>query len=327
MEIKELNPKDIIYEGDNPREELDEEFLKELGDSVASLGQQQAISVYKLPNNKFGLIVGYQRWKVALKLDKPIMAQIEERRPTQYDLTFRRLAENLSRRDLKPNEISKTCKQLMRKYPNKFPSISSIAVKLGVPRTTLSTWVHHYEAEATLRGEKVTKFVTQEGLNKPPSQTESSLASTDSPGTLMKSTIEEIEKKKLQRFLEKTKQETDPNELKAENLDRIIKMKESKLKELDQQIEVKENRIKALTEEIEKMRSEKPDEEKNCKECLEELGELLLKEFEEKRNEFERSFFTKLNKGKFESQGDMEDEFDSFAGKIYKIVEGTFKSE
>lgn len=103
----------------NPRQEYDDEHINSLAQSIYTLGQQQAICVYPLKDNKkFGLIWGFCRYKAMELLSKQyadsntIKADILDPSVKIGDLLLLNLQENVVRKQLTPYEEAKAIEQL-----------------------------------------------------------------------------------------------------------------------------------------------------------------------------------------------------------------------
>lgn len=102
----------------NPRQTYDEDYITSLMQSIASIGQQQAVCVYEITKGKYGLVWGFCRFKAMEELskqgqgDNTIRADILDPRTNMGDLLLLNLQENVVRKQLTPLEEAKAIEYL-----------------------------------------------------------------------------------------------------------------------------------------------------------------------------------------------------------------------
>ena len=100
---------------DQPRQNFDEDALRELADSIAQYGLIQPIVARKLPNGFYQIIAGERRWRASRMAG---LAEVPVRVIEADDRTTAELAlvENLQRENLNPIEEAKGYKTLIEVY-------------------------------------------------------------------------------------------------------------------------------------------------------------------------------------------------------------------
>lgn len=144
MSLKEIELKKIRPNRLNPRLELNIEALNELADSVKQVGLVQPLVVRPV-DGEYEVVVGERRYRACQQvgLDK-IPAIIKEY--SDDEVIELNLIENIQREDLNAVERGNCCKQLMERYPKKYPTVESIAKRIGVSRPTIQNWLPLTEA-------------------------------------------------------------------------------------------------------------------------------------------------------------------------------------
>jgi ParB family chromosome partitioning protein len=133
----------------NPRLDFNEEELRNLADSIREKGLLQPIIVRPVGDG-FEVVVGERRYRAAQKAGiERIPVVIREY--SDEDVIELGLIENIQRTDLSAVEKGISCKQLMEKYPQKFPNKGAIAKALKVSETTVSAWLELVEAPIELQ--------------------------------------------------------------------------------------------------------------------------------------------------------------------------------
>jgi ParB family chromosome partitioning protein len=144
VDIKKVRPNKF-----NPRLEFNEEELRNLSDSIREKGLLQPIIVRPV-GDSFEVVVGERRYRAAQRagLDRiPVII----RDYSDEDAIELSLIENIQRTDLSAVEKGNSCKQLMERYPQKFPNKGTIAEALRVSETTVSAWLELVEAPKELQ--------------------------------------------------------------------------------------------------------------------------------------------------------------------------------
>lgn len=121
-----------------PREEFEEEALKELSDSIKQKGIIQPITVRKMTNGEFELVAGERRLR-ASKLAglKKIPAYVIEVKSDE-DLLELSLIENIQREDLNAIEIAQSYHRLIEEYKL---TQEQIAEKVGKSRSSVTNFL------------------------------------------------------------------------------------------------------------------------------------------------------------------------------------------
>ena len=89
--------------------------LNELAQSLARQGQQQSVLLRPMKNGKFFLVAGFRRVAAAKILGwNTIRAFVKEM--TDKEAALHNLTENLARKNLKPYEVARKCKDLRGQY-------------------------------------------------------------------------------------------------------------------------------------------------------------------------------------------------------------------
>lgn len=144
MEIKEIELKKIKPNRLNPRLEVNLEKLSELAASIREVGLLEPIIVRPIADG-YEVVVGERRYRASLQagLEK-IPAIIREY--SDDEVVQINLIENIHREELSAVEKGKICKYLLKNSPEKYPSQSAIAKKIGVSSNAISTWLRTVEA-------------------------------------------------------------------------------------------------------------------------------------------------------------------------------------
>jgi ParB family chromosome partitioning protein len=137
-ETKRIPISRVIVSGDNPRRSFDEKQLKELGESIRTHGLLQPIIV-RPKGNYYDLIIGERRLKASELVG---LTEIDARIEDFDDVTTMeiRLIENTHREDLTDAEKGDAIYTLWERFPEKYPSIDSIATVIGMSSTTVRNW-------------------------------------------------------------------------------------------------------------------------------------------------------------------------------------------
>jgi ParB/RepB/Spo0J family partition protein len=137
-EIKKIPISRIIITGDNPRQEFRNDDLTQLGMSIKTHGLLQPIIV-RPKGNRFELVVGERRLKASELVG---LTEIDARIEELDDATTKelRLIENTHREDLTDAEKGDAVYALWEGFPEKYPSIKSIADAITTPYGTVQKW-------------------------------------------------------------------------------------------------------------------------------------------------------------------------------------------
>jgi len=142
-EIKEIELKRIRPNRLNPRLEINIERLNELAASIREVGLLEPIIVRPV-NGEFEVVVGERRYRASQQagLEK-IPAIVREY--TDDEVVQLNLIENVQREELNAIEKGKVCKYLLDNCPEKYPSKSVIAKKIGISNNAVSLWLRTVE--------------------------------------------------------------------------------------------------------------------------------------------------------------------------------------
>jgi ParB family chromosome partitioning protein len=134
IELKKIQPNRL-----NPRLEFTKAGLDELADSIKQVGLLEPIIV-RPKDGQYEVVVGERRYRAAQQagLDK-VPAVIKEY--TDGEVMEINLVENIQRHDLSAVEKGKLCKELLEKFPEKYPSHTSLARRLGQGTTAIKSWL------------------------------------------------------------------------------------------------------------------------------------------------------------------------------------------
>jgi len=127
----------------NPRLDFNIEHLNELSASIREVGLLEPIVVRPV-DEEFEVVVGERRYRACLQAGmEEILAIVRDY--TDEQVIQLNLIENIHREDLNAIEKGMVCKQLLDKYPNRYPSIRELAKKIGITEATVSLWLKAVE--------------------------------------------------------------------------------------------------------------------------------------------------------------------------------------
>jgi len=138
VELKKIHPNRL-----NPRLEINVERLNELASSIREVGLLEPIIVRPV-NGEYEVVVGERRYRASQQtgLDK-VPAIIREY--SDDEVVQLNLVENVQREELSAVEKGKVCKYLLENCPEKYPSQTAIAKKIGVSSNAVSLWLRTFE--------------------------------------------------------------------------------------------------------------------------------------------------------------------------------------
>ena len=148
-EIREVELKKIRPNRFNPRLDFDNEELNMLAQNIREKGLLQPIIIRPV-GDLYEVVVGERRYRAAQKANLTQVPVII-REYTDEDVIELSLIENIQRTDLSAVEKGNSCKQLMERYPTKFPGNKSIAKTLGVSERTVLAWLELVDAPRELQ--------------------------------------------------------------------------------------------------------------------------------------------------------------------------------
>lgn len=135
IELKKIQPNRL-----NPRLEFSKLGLDELADSIRQVGVLEPIIVRPMGDGKYEVVVGERRYRAAQQagLNK-IPVQVHNY--SDEEVMELNLVENIQREDLNAVEKGKICRELLDKFPERFPSNNSLAERLGYSEGALNSWL------------------------------------------------------------------------------------------------------------------------------------------------------------------------------------------
>lgn len=138
MELDKIRPSRL-----NPRLEVNIERLNELAESIKEVGLLEPIIVRPV-DSEFEVVVGERRYRASQQAGlKRIPAIVREY--SDDEVVQLNLIENIQREDLNAVEKGKVCKYLLDECPEKYPSRTAIAEKIGVSTDAVSLWLKTVE--------------------------------------------------------------------------------------------------------------------------------------------------------------------------------------
>ena len=141
--IKEIELDKIRPSRLNPRLEVNIERLNELAESIKEVGLLGPIIVRPV-DSEFEVVVGERRYRASQQAGlKRILAIVREY--SDDEVVQLNLIENIQREELNAVEKGKVCKYLLDECPEKYPSRTAIAEKIGVSTDAVSLWLKTFE--------------------------------------------------------------------------------------------------------------------------------------------------------------------------------------
>lgn len=131
-EIVELDLGDLKPNPDQPRQNFDEEALKELADSIDRHGLIQPISVMDMPDVGYVIVAGERRYRAHKQLGRAAIQAIVIKSGAIDELA---LIENVQRQDLTPLEEAEGYLRLMERHGY---SQGDVAKVVGKGRTVIN---------------------------------------------------------------------------------------------------------------------------------------------------------------------------------------------
>jgi ParB family chromosome partitioning protein len=137
----------------NPRLDMNIEKLNELASSIKQVGLLEPIIV-RPSDDVYEVVVGERRYRASQQAGlQKVPAIIRDF--TDEQVIELNLVENIQRDDLSAVEKGNCCKQLLEKYPEKYPSREAIAEKIGVSADTVNNWL-----KLTMAPSEIQRLVT-----------------------------------------------------------------------------------------------------------------------------------------------------------------------
>ena len=135
MELKKIQPNRL-----NPRLEFTKTGLDELSDSIRQVGVLEPIIVRPVGKDLYEVVVGERRYRAAHQAGLATVPTIVQQY-TDDEVIQLNLIENTHREDLSHVEKGNCAIELMRRFPDKFPSKVKLAKRLGVNDTAVNQWI------------------------------------------------------------------------------------------------------------------------------------------------------------------------------------------
>lgn len=135
IELKRIQPNRL-----NPRLEFTKIGLDELSDSVKKVGLIEPIIVRQVKENLYEVVVGERRYRAAHQagLEKvPVVIHDY----SDAEVIELNLIENIQREDLTDVEKGNCCIEIMTRLPDVFPTMESMAKRIGVSTALLGQWI------------------------------------------------------------------------------------------------------------------------------------------------------------------------------------------
>jgi len=139
MEVTEIEIAKTKSSRINPRRAIDEDGLRELADSIASVGVMQPITV-RPASGGYEVVLGERRLRAAKMAGLKKIPAIIRNIPDDEALELM-LIENAQREDLNDIEKGNSCLQLLKTYPDRYPDRTVLADKLGVSEWSVNNWI------------------------------------------------------------------------------------------------------------------------------------------------------------------------------------------
>jgi ParB family chromosome partitioning protein len=138
IELKKIHPSKL-----NPRLEINVGRLNELAASIREVGLLEPIIVRPV-NDEYEVVVGERRYRASQQagLEKVLVVVREY---SDDEVAQLNLIENIQREELNAIEKGKVCKYLLENCPEKYPSQSAVAEKIGVSNNVVSLWLRAVE--------------------------------------------------------------------------------------------------------------------------------------------------------------------------------------
>jgi ParB family chromosome partitioning protein len=142
--LKEVDLKRIRPNRLNPRLDINLESLNELAESIKSIGILEPLVVRPFEDG-YEVVVGERRYRASKQANLERVPVII-REYTDAQVIELNLIENIQREDLSGVEKGRSCRSLMQKYPDRYPSQKALAEKIGVVESVISEWLRLTEA-------------------------------------------------------------------------------------------------------------------------------------------------------------------------------------
>jgi len=133
VELKKIQPNRL-----NPRLEFSKAGLDELADSIKQVGVLEPIIV-RPAGDVYEVVVGERRYRAAQQAGLAKMP-VTIGNYSDDEVLELNLIENVQRENLSAVEKAKVCKQLIDRFPDKYPTWAKLSEKIGVHKDTTLGW-------------------------------------------------------------------------------------------------------------------------------------------------------------------------------------------
>jgi ParB/RepB/Spo0J family partition protein len=135
IEINKIQPNKL-----NPRVDFNQSSLRELTESVREIGILEPIIVRPINNDGFEIVIGERRFRAAKQAGLNKIPAVIKNYSDEQVMEIN-IIENVQRQDLTAVEKGNICSNLMRKFPDRYPSAASLAKHLGIGETSVNSWL------------------------------------------------------------------------------------------------------------------------------------------------------------------------------------------
>jgi len=135
IELKKIQPNRL-----NPRLEFTKAGLDDLADSIKQVGILEPIIVRPY-NGEYQVVIGERRYRAAQQagLDRvPVIIKDY----SDEEIMELNLIENIQRENLTAVEKGKISNELLKRFPQHYPSKTVLAKKLGVSESSITNWLY-----------------------------------------------------------------------------------------------------------------------------------------------------------------------------------------
>ncbi len=137
----------IVPQKGQPRQQFDEEALRELAESIADHGLLEPLVVRRVPGDKFEIIAGERRWRAAQRAGlREVPVAVKDVSPSRaFELA---LIENVQRADLNPLELAEALERLLTEHGYTHEALGTALKK---DRTTITNSLRLLKLPARVR--------------------------------------------------------------------------------------------------------------------------------------------------------------------------------
>lgn len=134
VELEKIRPNRL-----NPRLDINVERLNDLAESIRQVGLLEPLIVRPYEDG-YEVVVGERRYRASQQVNLKRVPVII-RKYSDDEVIELNLIENVQREDLSGVEKGRSCRKLMEKYPDTYPSQKGLAEKIGVSESVISEWL------------------------------------------------------------------------------------------------------------------------------------------------------------------------------------------